>query len=156
MHRDKGHVHMGDRSDARLVPGSAERAAHPCGTAEASLHGNERGEKGKSRHRGLMEGLTAHSARVKHVKMLNKLFLPLPSPKLSSARLPGALPASPPCSCPPESTLGALTAGGGKGESTSGDSISTGIMDKGFCLPGRSRDLLLFVLRAEGMTAAPL
>lgn len=43
---------MGDRSDARLVPGSAERAAHPCGTAEASLHGNERGEKGKRSAQG--------------------------------------------------------------------------------------------------------
>lgn len=146
---------MGDRSDARLVPvlsaqlTPAEQPRLPC----MEMNGEK---KGKGQHRGLMEGLTAHSARVKHVKMLNKLFLPLPSPKLSSARLPGALPASPPCSCPPESTLGALTAGGGKGESTSGDSISTGIMAKGFCLPGRSRDLLLFVLRAEGMTAAPL
>lgn len=132
---------------AQLTP--AEQLRLPC----MEMNGEK---KGKGRHRGLMEGLTAHSARVKHVKMLNKLFLPLASPKLSSARLPGALPASPPCSCPPESTLGALTAGGGKGESTSGDSISTGVMAKGFCLPGRSRDLLLFVLRAEGMTAAPL
>lgn len=112
---------------AQLTP--AEKPGLPCME-------NSREKKKKGQHRGLMEGLTAHSARVKHVKMLN-CFCPLHPQNSAVPGCRGHRQPHGPAPAPLEVLWGHSQTGVGMGRALQEIKFPRALRPKGFvCLAG--------------------